>query len=260
MLMALFMVPSMAQDEYLTSCAGPHDYPFAYDNGITTLHYTVETILGDANFSWTATKQDGILIMSVIWGRNGSYYTGGTYNVRCWQTFLGAVMTSYEYQVTVMQENYIGSSVVTDVVKVIKATNSVRFQPGFHYTAVNSSYNLKGYLIDCSGNKVSSAASLKSATETKTVGILKGLNEIPGKTNEVVISPNPAQNMVRIQLPSVLVTYDISVVNSIGKQLYQKTHQENILDIDLSAYSKGMYIFKITGNDGTTVVKKVMKE
>ena len=72
--------------------------------------------------------------------------------------------------------------------------------------------------------------------------------------NQISIFPNPATNSIHIQNNGNLIINKLSLYNSLGKRIYQSNHfQENL---DLSTFSNGIYILKLSGNN-QAITKKV---
>ncbi|MFD0836038.1 T9SS type A sorting domain-containing protein [Mariniflexile aquimaris] len=67
------------------------------------------------------------------------------------------------------------------------------------------------------------------------------------RLNEFSISPNPANAFIQLKiLPSVKVD-NVAVFDLLGKQIYSSNALES--QIDISKWSKGMYILKISANN-----------
>jgi hypothetical protein len=72
-----------------------------------------------------------------------------------------------------------------------------------------------------------------------------------------VIYPNPVIDVLNIQLSGN--TSDVSIFNLEGKQLYKLHTGNQKVEIDMSAFKKGMYILKITSKD-EGITEKLIKE
>ena len=71
---------------------------------------------------------------------------------------------------------------------------------------------------------------------------------------QITIFPNPAANSIHIQNNGNLIINKLSLYNSLGKRIYQSNHfQENL---DLSTFSNGIYILKLSGNN-QVITKKI---
>ncbi len=71
------------------------------------------------------------------------------------------------------------------------------------------------------------------------------------------IYPNPANNYISIESPSVVVT-SVEIFNVLGKNVYS---QSGLTDnkINISSLSNGMYLLKITSNEGS-ITRRIIKE
>ena len=81
-------------------------------------------------------------------------------------------------------------------------------------------------------------------------------------TNELVMYPNPATNLVHISLknnqrPSTIEFYDITgkLLNSINK-----FNAADVLQIDISNYKKGLYLVKLNLENNKTFFRKLIIE
>ena len=80
-------------------------------------------------------------------------------------------------------------------------------------------------------------------------------NEIFG----VNIYPNPVKNSVSIKFDNVNNVKQIQILNLIGKVLIEKTGVQATETIDMSNFSKGIYIIGIKTDKGI-FVRKIVKE
>lgn len=76
---------------------------------------------------------------------------------------------------------------------------------------------------------------------------------------EIKCYPNPAKDIVTIELPSGVAVYDVTLINSEGKVLQKEYSSAPILKLDLSDYNPGVYLIKVIGNK-ETFITKVVKE
>ena len=76
--------------------------------------------------------------------------------------------------------------------------------------------------------------------------------------NSISITPNPTSGIVEIE--SLAKVLNIEVFDLSGKKLFtqnQKNSQDELSNIDLSGFSKGIYLLKINTNENT-IVKRIM--
>ncbi|MBI9037097.1 MAG: T9SS type A sorting domain-containing protein [Bacteroidales bacterium] len=67
------------------------------------------------------------------------------------------------------------------------------------------------------------------------------------ENNKVIIFPNPASDKINVQ--SKLNMNRIVIVNSIGRIMYDRIVNNNMIDINTEGFSKGVYIVKIYGDN-----------
>ena len=72
---------------------------------------------------------------------------------------------------------------------------------------------------------------------------------------QLSLTPNPTTGILYLQAPNSTIE-SITVYDVLGKPVLQQNN--NLTTIDLSGLQNGMYLVKVTGNNGGTVVKKVV--
>jgi len=87
--------------------------------------------------------------------------------------------------------------------------------------------------------------------------ITTGINE-NGYNKSLKIYPNPASNRITVDC-TILQNIKISIYNSIGKLILQRQLSNGKNEIDLSNFSKGIYIIKIENEQGI-MQQKLIKE
>jgi alpha-tubulin suppressor-like RCC1 family protein len=203
--------------------------------GTTTVHYPAqigndsdwEKISAGASFSF-AIKTDSSLY---AWGYNGMGQLGTN------------TTTQHNSPVRIGMEN--NWSEVAAAAGVNYSGNLL----GLHSLGLKESSqeicatgaNYVGQLGD---NTTINKQSFKCATAVD-VGILEDFVQIPG----TYVYPNPTTGLVTLrfnQLPTE--NAEIEVYNILGKQMQSLVSGEEIIDIDLSAYPKGVYFIHISGN------------
>lgn len=84
--------------------------------------------------------------------------------------------------------------------------------------------------------------------------------EVLNKNNSIKVFPNPANNIVTIQLPA-LTNVKVSVGDITGKILLQQNHtKENNIQMPLSSFAPGMYIVSVISDAGNFFSQKLMIE
>jgi len=127
---------------------------------------------------------------------------------------------------------------------VFKAGNNISLQKGFH--ADKSGY-FHAYLEGCNNTK---SAKLKSARADNVGYSLQETEEVvelqkEKQSTDINIYPNPNQGTFNIDLQNNQLPAIVKVYSSSGNLVYNKTHQTSNFDIDISGYSKGIYIVKV---------------
>jgi hypothetical protein len=93
-----------------------------------------------------------------------------------------------------------------------------------------------------------------SATNT-----LLGTEEV-SRTNAFSIYPNPASNLVNVSSTELLIR-NIELTDINGRVVKKITNDDTAsTQVDLTDLAKGVYLLKITSNDGFTSTKKIIKE
>ncbi len=91
--------------------------------------------------------------------------------------------------------------------------------------------------------------------------LFSSVNELSKAKSEVIVFPNPANNIINIYLKQFknLQNKSISIYNIQGQLLLQQEIKQQLTEINISNYTKGIYIVKII-NDNNTSVTKFIKE
>ncbi len=77
---------------------------------------------------------------------------------------------------------------------------------------------------------------------------------------KVVISPNPAQDIVQISLSDLFNSkFDLTVYDVSGKVIYQSEFNESTIEFSTSEWSSGQYILKFTLDSGEVITQKLLK-
>lgn len=99
-----------------------------------------------------------------------------------------------------------------------------------------------------------------NSTITKTDYISVGVDGIINLPSVVAVYPNPTNGKLFITNPSDQ-SLEITVFNTIGKQVNSTTSDESVISMDITGQSKGVYIVKITNKmkQNVKVQKVVLK-
>ena len=90
---------------------------------------------------------------------------------------------------------------------------------------------------------------------SRIVGV--GLNMAENQSNNVVVYPNPATDIVSIKMQTQQMEH-LKISDIKGSILYAETLQSNQKELNTSSFAKGMYFITITTKNGAFVVKKLI--
>ena len=84
-----------------------------------------------------------------------------------------------------------------------------------------------------------------------------GTRDIVLDNSLIQVYPNPAKDKITIDLSNALTVQEIAIYNALGQLVYTQKELTNFIDI--SSFSKGAYLLKITSNQGV-FTKKLLKQ
>lgn len=92
-----------------------------------------------------------------------------------------------------------------------------------------------------------------------SLALANGLSteEFPNINTPLKVFPNPAQNEVNIILPSALESANVRLYDVLGKIIMETTVSANNSKLNLSAFSKGIYLLKIEAEESSKTFKLV---
>lgn len=98
-----------------------------------------------------------------------------------------------------------------------------------------------------------------ACVSTSAITVLSALANVAfeNRNNSIKVFPNPTTGMVAISSPENATIDKIEVIDVLGKTILVKTG--NTSQLDISSFSKGMYIFKLYAGD-TIFQKKIVKQ
>ena len=73
---------------------------------------------------------------------------------------------------------------------------------------------------------------------------------------EMTVYPNPAANNLMVKLQRYQPGTEISLINTLGEELYRRTVESSAMSIDISGILPGMYLLKAS-NNANNCIKKV---
>lgn len=86
------------------------------------------------------------------------------------------------------------------------------------------------------------------------------VNQNENSSTSVVIYPNPTNGFFIIQANSKKLAANIQIHNVLGEIVLQSAISSQQTTIDISTQPSGIYFLKITNQDGSSAVKKIIKE
>jgi Secretion system C-terminal sorting domain len=89
--------------------------------------------------------------------------------------------------------------------------------------------------------------------------IIVGVKEINNNAGDIVVYPNPANNIITIENSSFIKGQTISVCDVRGQLLLQQPMQKAKTNINITTFSKGLYFIKVQNERGIAV-RKFVKE
>lgn len=80
--------------------------------------------------------------------------------------------------------------------------------------------------------------------------------------SSIILLPNPGQGLFTIQSETSLIGGEVMVTDAAGNTVYTNTNVEYSyqVEVNVSEYTSGLYLVKITDSKGNTTVKKYIKE
>ena len=105
------------------------------------------------------------------------------------------------------------------------------------------------------------ACGTATAVITQSVSPCTGIEEVYGTTG-ISIYPNPANDHVNIEISSSLVSNHtiVEITDALGKLVMQETLGSEVTRININKLEEGVYFFKVTTNNQTVKVGKVVKQ
>ncbi len=124
---------------------------------------------------------------------------------------------------------------------------------GIDYTSPNLDTNPPDPIASLQG--VAPFSNEKMGTLTITLESVLGNSD--QVKNDLQLFPNPTYGMVRIK--GAQPVNAIEVFNVLGAKVLEQSYSSNRADLDISNLPSGIYMFRISNTDGSSVVKKVIK-
>ncbi|MGS2726978.1 T9SS type A sorting domain-containing protein [Psychroserpens sp. BH13MA-6] len=103
------------------------------------------------------------------------------------------------------------------------------------------------------GDAIDATMDLDNITASTTLGTTE-VNQIGFE-----ISPNPASSKLNIKLPQSSMDATVAVYDVLGKRVYSKSLNTMVSSIDVSKWNSGVYLVRISSNNGT-ISKRFVKQ
>ena len=88
---------------------------------------------------------------------------------------------------------------------------------------------------------------------------ITSINSIEKPPNQVKVFPNPASNLLTLQLPENTSKGEIKIYDFIGQQIFSLCLQKPLTLIDISGFESGLYIIEAT-SDKNIFIEKFIKQ
>lgn len=132
----------------------------------------------------------------------------------------------------------------------IKSSSATTNPTGFYYFF----YNWRIKSPDC----ISARSQAFAIIDTSCT--ITGLNDIKGSLEDrISVYPNPSNSMVTIDLKNLTSTGAIHIMDLAGKLIYEstQTNPNNVLKLDVSNWSQGIYFLQVNSNE-RVIIKKIV--
>ncbi|WP_188619529.1 choice-of-anchor D domain-containing protein [Flavobacterium suaedae] len=246
------------EDEITTPAAPCSGVAEAFDNlGSSSSSYSTRTWTGNGGIDWTATdaRTDQDLNGDAIAIRTGSLTNDdpisggiGTLTFNYARVFSGnSTIKVYVNGVQVGSDVTVSSTSATQFSEVVNVAGNVSIE-------IENSGNRT--IIDDVTWDCYSAPSSRIAVEQTEAKEVSAPSTVA--SNEVVLYPNPNNGEFFIELPSVDANAEVTVFDSLGKQIISKkvTGKESI---NMENANQGIYMVVITSGNNVTTKKVVIK-
>ena len=182
---------------------------------------------------------------------SGGLITGGTYNPLSGKLYLvgytAPVLPSPLQPFIWKIEDFTGSDVFSGTNTQTSLSSSFGFEQAEGITYVNEN----GYFITSEAFSVSILSDYAKVISFTTNDPLLSIQSIDSK-NKVITYPNPVNDYLNVDNTNIssIELFDAKVM---------RLYKGKTTKVDMSNFSNGLYIFKINFNDGTSSIKKIIK-
>ena len=86
-----------------------------------------------------------------------------------------------------------------------------------------------------------------------------GVEEL-ANLSDVVVYPNPATTEVTFELTSVNENTNVQIFDLLGNLVYKSTYSKDILMVNTSNFTNGVYIYKLSSDKNSAVGRLVINK
>ncbi len=109
------------------------------------------------------------------------------------------------------------------------------------------------HITDNSGNAAYPQLPWVQPLPSNVLCVTTGVNEIQNSTNNILVYPNPANNLLTVQL-STTENFTVEVFNTLGENIFKSSNKKSI---DVSSFSQGMYFINVQQGNKKMLAKFV---
>lgn len=209
----------------------------------------------------------GGTILAALYYDGGDEQLAGTYEVRIYvggDTEAGMLMSQQTFEVTGLEENAGFITIPLDTPVPVDGTENIWVMyyqdgsvqyPAMAMTDVLDDPNDRWIFVDGLG-WYDLAAVGGTGWTWMTWAYVDGVDVIGENTAEVNVYPNPTSNFVTIQANGM---NHITVMNTLGQVVYDVDVDGAIQSLDMSQYEAGVYMVRVTTENGVGVQRVVVK-
>lgn len=96
-----------------------------------------------------------------------------------------------------------------------------------------------------------------SNTVSASCGLTLNTNNFTDEN--LLVYPNPAKDILNINLPVQFTIGNLKLINNIGQTVYSTTINSNTVMIDTNQFSSGLYYLKVTSDSNQSIKKVIIK-
>ncbi len=205
-----------------TACATYTNFTSLSANVLRSSSYTVSVTLGTCGGNYT--KYGKVFI---DWNKDGDFTDSG--ETVATSTGISAT-AAFTATVTVPATASLGATRMRVVCVETSAASSVSSCGTYTYGETED------YTINIAAGSI---------TRPQDNGSLVNANKI-----EVLVYPNPATDLVNIELTQAATEAKLVIVNTLGQVVYQSEISENRHTLDMSNFAAGLYLMQIKSSEG----------